>query len=226
MKTRYYIVALVCFSLVLAVFAICMRTSFYTLSWEEFEDSVTVAYLTDELGEQTLDLMEESLEEEPYILSVECIGEPELYYSNVVQKVRVIHSYAGDCDVEEELYILQVNAIYEHNDDMVLKKGMLSSANMSFTNVFEVGENYLVFLNHREDHYYRDMVVLEKSDEYLVKPFFSYGEVSSQAVDPSRGTGSMSIRYTKVYENEYFMSEKSLNHMLAIKEAMLAKYPL
>ena len=221
MKTRHYFLIIICFLFVTCAGGIYFRTTLSPLDWDSVKECARVGILQDEIAVDTIENMATSLENQNVILAVECLEEPHILYKNIIQKVRVKKCFQGTVEEGAEIHILQVNNIYLSDDNGMIKSGQIQDINMSFTNVFSVGKTYLVFLDEEIENYPVAHTYC-KGDDYLMKPFFCYEELTCSPEDSSFG----GVKYERVAQNEFFLEEQGLGAMLELKQQLLLSYPL
>ena len=157
-----------------------------------------------------------------HILAVRCNDPVYFRFGCATQNVSVEKVFAGsDMDVGSVFNILVSSSLSEDGDITVNGKGYYGT---NFVNTMEPGKVYLVFLDRKIDNHDSSDPIYRFSEEFLIKPLFSYEETGSEPLS-SESEGSASVSYQTAKDSEFFLaSQASIDKILALREELISEY--
>ena len=219
MKFKYIILVYIVTFLIALSIGIYSK-SFYRDFNEENKplNNFSVGLMTDHLVKIGINTMKEELENSKIILAVECKEKSYFKYSCATQKVEVKKIFKGNniC-VGDNIEICTVTDIFMDKEMYVDNKPCI---NIDFVNEMQVGKKYLVFLDKKVDN----SNIFVKSDEFLIKPVFSYEQIKNKSCKAFTKEQNSSP-YKTVADNEFFVtSQKGIDRIEKYKSYLIEKY--
>ncbi|WP_078553744.1 hypothetical protein [Bacillus alkalicellulosilyticus] len=178
-------------------------------------ENFSVALWDFDISPSLIEAMREDLPESNFIIRAKSDGEKEFTFRNNTQFVEILEVYRGEgLDIGERIGITSHRWLFFF-DDM--------TANVSFINVMQPGEEYLIFLEEEID-------LVQKKDrlfvvpELIVSPIFNYEDKSHTIINVPEE--NRYVPYKDVKGNEFFVSsEEALEALMDVKHELLERYP-
>ena len=201
------------------VFGLCCKSTYADFNKESNPlDRFNVGLLSEEMCENQVMLMRETLAESNYIIAAKVLANLKFLPGCTTQRIEIVKVFKG-----EELSSGEIIDIVFW-DETTYESGK-AWINMGFANRLKMGETYLLFLD-REVETYNSNRLFIRSDDYLLMPVFSYGDInigwmSSENSDPD----ILECKYTSVKQYDYFLSSKrSADMMKSLRREMVELY--
>lgn len=218
MKKRYTLgiyILVVCILLGIGLYSKCNYIDFNTE--KKPLNNFTVGVLSNKLVDTSIEVFEESLEQNSIILAVKCEEKSKFYYRGATQKVKIEKVFKGEnIKKGDEIEIQSIYSIFMETEE----NGNKSEANMNFVNEMQIGKIYLVFL----DRKIKNTSVYVPIEEGIMKPIFCYEQIKNKPCPSFSSEGNVAW-YSDVSENEFFIiNQKGIDKIEKFKEQLLKKY--
>lgn len=154
-----------------------------------------------------------------YILKITPLNDMEFSQNCVKQKVKVVKVFKGeDIKAGDTFYAIKSNS-YIHIEDGIKDLGM------KFVNELKGDQDYLAFFDRKlEIGNNSDNIFYITPDTYLPS-FYSYKERENVVVEIPEDTEDTNVPYTKVKDNEFFVTDKSgLDKLNSFKKELTNMY--
>jgi len=175
-----------------------------------------VGMINDDLLDNAVQNMHETLDECPIILRVMAESEEEFVFLRTKQRVKVLEVYKGDnLRVGDSIYITkyQSSVFFEQK-----------AVNMGFVNTMIPNDEYLIFLESKIISVDNREAIYE-TPGYIIAPIFAYKDRENELVDPIR-QDYISASYSMLMNNEFFaVSQEGIDKLNNLKDILQARYP-
>ncbi len=176
------------------------------------ENHFNVALWDLEIAPTLPQIMQEELPNSNIIIRAKSIGS-DYSFKSFKQNVEVLEIYRGEGLKKGEKIAITDHAWQLYFDDM--------TANLSFVNLMQPGEEYLLFLDRKLENPYENNIYL--LPELIIPPIFNYQDMDHVVVVP---IDDLYVPYEKVKNNEFFVSsDEALQSLMEVKHILLQKYP-
>ncbi len=223
-KLNVYIISTV------IIFLLCLLFGLYCKStYEDFNsksdplNEFTVGLISEEMCQDQVIMMKNSLANSNYIVAVEVVSDLKFLHSCTTQKVKIINVFKGDEISTGEIIDLVISNEIFWDETSFETEG--ACINMGFINKLNVGETYLLFLDHEIETYNSNRLFI-KAEKYILSPFFSYdndriGWGQSESSIPE----ILECSYASVSQYDYFLSsQKSSDLIKALRLELINRY--
>ncbi len=222
MRTKIIAAAVLIVFLAAGVFGMEKKQTYTDfVSQPDYMDKLHVALLREKNVVSNCKGLKVGLPQTPIILKVKCVGEREYVFQAGQQLVQVEKVFQGSELIEEE-------EIYLYSEHWtVILWSYPNSAELSFVNVMEPGEEYLVFLSGKKVKVPgSDIAGYEVFSDYLIRPIFLYGEREHTAVKLSEDLNRHTyVQYRSVKGNEMFADTTAgYEAWMELKEMLFEMY--
>lgn len=205
--------------IIMIIIAILTRYSFQDDTSQNI-DKFQVAEWSDTLYNEQEDQMLQKLPEANIILRVKASGKSTISFRCIKQSVTVLESFKGNSLKQGT----EIDVMWESAMAIFPEKYL----NMGFVNFMKTDHEYLIFLDKKIEspEYKDDNTWILALSELFIAPIFDYDMNRINIQIPISNSENRYVLYEQVKENEFFVEdEKSLNHLLEVKEKLLNMYP-
>ena len=205
--------------IIMIIIAILTRNSFQDDTSQNI-DKFQVAEWSDALYNEQEDQMLQKLPEANIILRVKASGKSTISFRCIKQSVTVLESFKGNSLKQGT----EIDIMWESAMAIFPEKYL----NMGFVNFMKADHEYLIFLDKKIEppEYKNDNTWTLALSELFIAPIFDYDMNRINVQIPISDSENRYVLYEQVKENEFFVEdEKSLNHLLEVKEKLLNMYP-
>ena len=228
MKIRYVAIITTLCVLTMLGYGLYQKTTYSNHNKEEtpLEDHFYVGIFSDSMFDVQIETLLDNLDSQNYILAVRCNDPVFFRFGCATQNVTVEKVFAGsDMDAGAKFDILVSSSLSE-DEELLIVNGKSSYFGTNFVNVMETGKVYLVFLDRKIENHDSSDLIYRFSDEFLIKPLFSYEEMESVPLSSETELSDL-ISYSSAKDSEFFLaSQVSIDKMLALQEEFITKYSL
>ena len=206
------------------IFGLCCKSTYADFNKESDPlDRFNVGLLSEEMCENQVMLMRETLAESNYIIAAKVLTDLKFLPGCTTQQIEIVKVFKGEELSSGE--IIDIVISQEIFWDETTYESGIAWINMGFANRLKIGDTYLLFLDRKVETYNSNRLFI-RSDDYQLMPVFSYGDVNigwmrSENSDPD----ILECKYISAKQYDFFLSSKrSADMMKSLRKELVELY--